>query len=105
MMALNRTPSLHLEGGIRPVQQQHFSGFGCLTIRSDDDVTPSKAGLSSDPDQRKLFPVLDMLCRLFVLDTLSRWLDWFLAMGYMQKAGRVSFICSIDHISSRLASV
>ena len=42
-----------------------------------------RAGLSTDPSERSLFSTLDMLCRLFVLKSLSEWLDWFLAMGYV----------------------
>ena len=37
----------------------------------------------TDREERSLFSSLDMLCRLFVLKSLSEWLDWFLAMGYV----------------------
>lgn len=58
----------------------------CYYVMSENFVAAvEQAGLSTDPNERSLFPSLDMLCRLFVLKSLSEWLDWFLAMGYMDK--------------------
>jgi acyl-CoA oxidase len=44
-----------------------------------------RAGASMNPEERKLVPALDLLARLFLLDTLQQWLDWFVATGYMDK--------------------
>ena len=58
----------------------------CYYVISDNFVNAvEKAAMSIEADERKLFPALDMLCRLFVLSSLSNWLDWFLAMGYMDR--------------------
>lgn len=44
-----------------------------------------RAASSSNHEERKLAPALDLLARLFVLHTLQQWLDWFVATGYMDK--------------------
>mmetsp|Transcript_3645 Transcript_3645/g.9965 ORF Transcript_3645/g.9965 Transcript_3645/m.9965 type:complete len:707 (+) Transcript_3645:88-2208(+) len=38
---------------------------------------------SSIEKERSLFPILEKLCLLFCVHHISRWLDWFQAIGYM----------------------
>jgi hypothetical protein len=36
-----------------------------------------RAGLSGEAGERELFHSLDMMCRLFILKSLSEWTDWY----------------------------
>lgn len=53
-----------------------------------------------DAKDRKLLPALSTMCRLYILSSLSNWLDWFLAMEYMNRKQMflvkegVSMLCS-----------
>ena len=58
----------------------------CYYVVADNFVNAVKISFNSgDVEQRKLYPTLDMLARLFMLHTLQQWLDWFVVMGYMDK--------------------
>lgn len=58
----------------------------CYYVMAENFVgAVERSAMSIEAEERKLFPALDQLCRLFVLSSLSNWLDWFLAMGYMDR--------------------
>ena len=58
----------------------------CYFVMSENFVNAvEKAALSGDTGERRLVPALDKLCRLFICDALSNWVDWFLAMEYFDK--------------------
>ena len=48
-------------------------------------IAVERARKSKTPSVRALAPTLSTICRLFMLHTLSNWLDWFVATGYMDK--------------------
>ena len=42
-----------------------------------------QARASDDPERHALVPTLEKFCRLYLLSSLSNWLDWLLATGYV----------------------
>ncbi len=64
----------------------------CYYILSSNFVDAVESAVGSESaEERALAPSLDLLCRLFVLSSLSDWLDWFLATEYMNK--KQMFLC------------
>ena len=58
----------------------------CYYVMSEQFVAAvERAENSSNDHVRNLAPSLSILCRLFMLHSLSNWLDWFVAMEYMDK--------------------